>query len=219
MTRTGVPLMRPVWLDYPQSTGFYGDNREFLFGRDFFVAPVTTETLDAEDVHLPPGEWYDYWTAQKHTGKDKIALHPALDEVPLYVRAGAIIPMQPVVQNTGEKPDGALELHIYPGQDCVGALYEDDGHTFAYQKGEFLRVNYSCQAAMASITVTSSTEKNAFQPWWNTTEVTIFGAASEPKEVQVRGQVIHNWRYDSRSHAVILTVLDAVKDWNIQLAF
>ncbi len=218
-TRTGLPFMRPLFLEYPQAEEFYGDNRDFLFGRDLFVAPVVTEMVDAEEVNLPPGEWYDYWTAQKHASKDKITLWPALDEVPLYVRAGAIIPMQPVVQNTGEKPNGALELRVYAGEDCEGSLYEDDGHTFAYQKGEFLRVNYSCQASAASITVTSSTVNRAFQPWWNTTEVTIFGAAAEPKEVRVRDHVIHDWRYDGRSHAVILTVPDAVENWNIHLAF
>jgi alpha-glucosidase len=218
MTRTGVPLMRPVWLDYPQAGEFYGDNRDFLFGRDFFVAPVTTETTDPEEVHLPPGEWYDYWTAQKHASTEKIALRPALEEVPLFVRSGAIIPMQPVVQSTGEKPNGPLKLRVYPGEECAGSLYEDDGHTFAYQKGEFLRVNYSCQASTASIRVAGNTEKLAFPPWWDTTEVTIFGAAAEPKEVRVRDKVIQDWRYDSRSHAVILAVPGAA-DWNIQLAF
>jgi alpha-glucosidase len=218
MTRTGVPLMRPVWLDYPQAGEFYGDNRDFLFGRDFFVAPVTTETTDPEEVHLPPGEWYDYWTAQKHASTEKIALRPALEEVPLFVRSGAIIPMQPVVQSTGEKPNGPLKLRVYPGEECAGSLYEDDGHTFAYQKGEFLRVNYSCQASTASIRVAGNTEKLAFPPWWDTTEVTIFGAAAAPKEVRVRDKVIQDWRYDSRSHAVILAVPGAA-DWNIQLAF
>ncbi len=106
MTRTGLPFMRPVFLDYPQQESSYDDNRDFLFGSDLFVAPVVTEIVDAEEMQLPPGDWYDYWTAQKHASTDKIALHPALDEAPLYVRAGAIIPMQPVVQNTGEKPNG-----------------------------------------------------------------------------------------------------------------
>jgi alpha-glucosidase len=219
MTRTGVPMMRPVWLDYPQANEFYGENRDFLFGRDLFVAPVTTEMVDPEEIHLPPGEWFDYWTAQKHSGKDKITLHPALDEVPLYVRAGAIIPMQPVVQNTLEKPSGPLELKVYAGQDCAGSLYEDDGHTFAYQRGEFLRVTYSCQISSASITVSSRTEMRSFQPWWTSIAVTIFGAAAEPKEVRVRDQIIHDWRYDGRLNAVILAVPEAAENWDIHLAF
>jgi alpha-glucosidase len=218
-TRTGLPFMRPIFLDYPEVESFYNDNRDFLFGHDLLVAPVVTEMVDPEEVHLPPGEWYDYWTARKYTDRDKITLHPALDEVPLYVRAGAIIPMQPVAQNTGEKPNGSLELRVYPGDDCRGSLYEDDGHTFAYQRGEVLRVNYSCQISAGSLTVTSSTEKNTFRPWWNTAEVTILGAATEPKEVRIGDQVSHEWRYDSQLHSVTLTVPDALKNWSIRLSF
>jgi alpha-glucosidase len=211
--------MRPIFLDYPQAEDFYGNNRDFLFGRDLFVAPVTTEMVDAEEVQLPPGDWFDYWTSQKLSSKNKITLHPALDEMPLYVRAGAIVPTQPIVQNTMEKPRGSLELRVYPGDDCRGSLYEDDGHTFAYQRGELLRVNYSCQASATSITVNSSTEKTSYQPWWNSAEVTVFGASSQPKEVRVCNQPIHEWRYDAGAHSVIFTVPNAVQNWTAQLAF
>src|SRR5258708_29556628 len=77
-THTGLPFMRPVFLDYPQAEGFYGNNRDFLFGSDLFVAPVVTEMLDPEEVHLPPGEWYYYWTSRRFLSTDKILLHPSL---------------------------------------------------------------------------------------------------------------------------------------------
>lgn len=223
-SRTGLPLMRPVFLEYPQASDFYGDNRDFLFGRDFFVAPVTTEMVDAEEVLLPPGEWYDFWTSTRLSSKEKITLHPRLDEMPLYVRAGAIVPMQPVVQYTDEKPSGPLKLRVYlpistAGSDCRGALYQDDGHTFAYQKGEILRVNYSCQISNGSVNVASSIEKNAFQPWWKSAEVTVYGAAAAPKEVRIGDEVIHEWRYDAHAHAVTLSVPDAAKNWSVRLAF
>ena len=218
-TRTGLPLMRPVFLEYPQASEFYGDNRDFLFGRDLFVAPVTTEMVDAEEISLPPGVWYDYWTSEKHAYKEKINLHPRLAEIPLYVRAGAILPMQPVVQHTGEMPNGPLQLRVYPGNDCSGSLYQDDGHTFAYQKGEVLRVNYSCKVSAGSVTVTSSVDKRAFQPWWKSADVTIYGAAVAPTEVRVRDGIIHDWHYDGQAHAVTLTVPDAVKNWSVRLTF
>jgi alpha-glucosidase len=160
----------------------------------------------------------------KHTSKDKINLHPRLDEVPLYVRAGAIVPMQPVVQYTGEKPNGPLELRVYlpnntSSNDCRGTLYQDDGHTFAYQKGEILRVNYSCQVSHGAVTVTSSVEKNGYQPWWRGADVTLYGAASAPKEVRIGDEIIHEWRYDGLAHAVTLTVADAAKNWSVRLVF
>jgi len=223
-SRTGIPLMRPLFLEYPQASGFYGDDRDFLFGSDFFVAPVTTEMVDAEEISLPPGDWYDFWTNTRLSSKEKFSLRPRLDEMPLYVRAGAIVPMQPLVQHTGEKPNGPLELRVYlpastPGNDCRGTLYQDDGHTFAYQKGEILRISYSCQVSNGSVTVTSSTEKNAFQPWWKSAQVTLYGAASTPKEVRIGDEVIHEWRYDGLAHAVMLTVPDAARNWSVRLAF
>jgi alpha-glucosidase len=223
-SRTGIPLMRPVFLEYPQASEFYGDNRDFLFGRDFFVAPVTTEMVDAEEILLPPGEWYDFWTNTKLSSKEKFNLHPRLDEMPLYVRAGAIVPMQPLVQSTGEKPNGPLELHVYlpagtAGDDCRGTLYQDDGHTFAYQKGEILRVNYSCQVSNGSVTVTSRIEKNAFRPWWKSAEVLLVGTAAPPREVRIGDVVVHEWRYDGLGHTVTLAVPDAMKDWSVRLAF
>ncbi len=218
-TRSGLPFMRPVFLDYPQLESFYNDDRDFLFGSDLFVAPVATETVDPELVQLPPGDWYDYWTSQKHAGTEKLTLHPALDELPLYVRAGAIIPMQPVVQSTGEKPNGPLEIRVYAGNDCRGSLYEDDGHTFAYQRGEFRRTNYACQASAGSINVTAVTEKNAYQPWWHATRVTVFGAPAQPKEVHIGEQSTRDWQYDANTHSVTLLVPNAQDSWSVRLAF
>jgi alpha-glucosidase len=219
MSRTGLPLMRPIFLDYPQAEDSYGNNRDFLFGPDLLVAPVVTEMVDAEDINLPPGDWYDFWTAERHASKEHLSLRPRLDEMPLYVRAGAIIPMQPLVQHTGEKPNGPLELRVYAGENCRGSLYQDDGHTFAYTNGEFLRMNYSCKVSPGSMAITSSIEKNAFQPWWTSMQLTVFGASTEPKEVRVGDRAIHDWRYDSRSYTVTLTVPDALKNWSVQVTF
>lgn len=218
-SHTGVPLMEPLFLEYPDEQGLYGEDHEFLFGKDFLVAPVVSEKVDAEDIHLPPGDWYDFWTAEKHSSKEQISLHPALSETPLYVRAGAIIPMQPVVQSTNEKPDGPLELRVYPGSDCHGTLYQDDGLTFAYKKGNVLRVNFTCQLSPESLTITSSIEKNGYQPWWNSTQLKIYGTGAEPKEVHIGDQVTHDWRYDAQTHRITLTVPDALKNWNVRLNF
>ncbi|HEX8765192.1 MAG TPA: DUF5110 domain-containing protein, partial [Candidatus Acidoferrum sp.] len=218
-TRTGIPVMRPVFLEYPQAEEFYGDDRDFLFGHDLFVAPVTTEMVDPEDISLPPGDWYGFWTGVKHAHDEKIQLHPRLDEMPLYVRAGAIVPMQPVVQNTGEIPDGPLQLHVYPGDDCRGSLYEDDGHTLAYQKGEVLRVKYSCSASPSSISITSSIEKNAYQSWWNSAALTVYGVAAAPKEVRVGDRAIQGWHFDAQLQTLTLTISGALKDWSVRVQY
>ena len=222
--RTGIPLMRPLFLEYPDAPSLYREDHEYLFGRDLLAAPVLTEMVDPRDVNLPPGEWYDYWTSEKHTSGERIVLHPALDEMPLYVRAGAIVPEQPVVQSTDEKPRGPLELRVYPpgtgpGEDCRGSLYLDDGHTFAYQSGEFLRVNYACQVNSGNITVTSKVEQARFQPWWSTVAVSVFGAGGSPKEVRLGGNVLREWHYNPQSHAVTANVPDSPGGWTLQLFF
>ena len=170
-------------------------------------------------IQLPPGDWYDYWTSQKHAATDKIALRPALDELPFYVRAGAIIPMQPVVQDTEEKPNGPLEIKVYAGENCRGSLYEDDGHTFAYQRGEFRRTNYSCEVSPGAIAVSATTEKNAFQPWWQSARVTIVGAPAEPKELRIDQQSTRDWQYDAKTHSVNVTIPNAQENWTIRLTF
>ena len=218
-TRTGLPFMRPIFIEYPQLESSYDDDRDFLFGPDLFVVPVVTEKVDPLQIALPPGQWYDFWTSQKHASTEKITVSPAIDEVPLYVRAGAIIPMQPLIQSTSETPKGSLQLRVYTGDDCQGSLYEDDGHTFAYQRGNFLRMTYTCQAGPNSITVSSATDKNGFQPWWKSTEVTILGVSSKPKEFRINDQSTREWRYDSHSQAVTVTVPDAIKPWTIKAGF
>ncbi|HZC65267.1 MAG TPA: TIM-barrel domain-containing protein, partial [Candidatus Dormibacteraeota bacterium] len=217
-TRTGIPFMRPLFLEYPQLANFYGDSRDFLFGRDFFVAPVVTEMVDAEVIQLPPGDWYDFWTSEKHPSATPLRLNPRLEEMPLYVRAGAIVPMQAVVQSTMETPKGPLQLRVYPGDDCRGTLYQDDGHTFAYQRGEFLRQNFTCRVSPGSVTISSALEKNTFQPWWTSVEVTVYGM-SAAKSVDITPDAAatmhtaNNGRFDPAAHTYTFTIPGGPGTW------
>jgi alpha-glucosidase len=219
MSRTGLPFMRPIFLDYPQAPGVDGNDHDFLFGHDVFVAPVTSEMLDALEVHLPPGQWYDYWSGQKFSSTDTLRLHPRLEELPLYIRAGAVIPMQATVQNTSETPRAGLKLRVYPGADCGGSLYMDDGHTYAYERSEFLRVRYACEAAANSVTLSSKVESNRYNPWWTTTEITVYGIANAPREVRMGDKVIGDAKFDAAMHSVTFSVPDALKDWSVTVIY
>jgi alpha-glucosidase len=126
--------------------------------------------------------------------------------------------MQPVVQNTSEVPVGPLELRVYPGADCEGSLYQDDGHSFAYQNGEFLRVQYSCSNTPETLSVSSHTVKNGYKPWWTSAKVTVYGLAFSPKEIRIGEKVANGWQYDAASHSVAITVPDAAGDWTIRVA-
>ena len=170
--RTGAPITRPAWFEFPQAAG---SDRDFLFGRDLFVAPVVAERLDAHVVTLPPGAWYGLHDGVRHAAGEHVRFDPAPRDVPVFVRAGAIVPMQPVVQHTGEVPQGALEVHVWwPDEDgrCDGSLYDDDGQSLAYRKGAFLRIAFACERRGEGLVVTAMTTHAGFAPWWNA--VTVF---------------------------------------------
>ena len=220
MTRTGIPLMRPLLLEYPQSPEFFDDDREYLFGPALFISPVTTELEDVKVLQLPPGTWYNYWTGDKTSDRELIKMKPALDELPVYARAGSIVPRQPLVESSGETPRGALELRVYPAaQDCKGSLYQDDGHSFAYQKGEFLRVNYSCQLATAGIKISSVVERDGYKPWWSAAEIVVYGLDKSPQSVRVGDAMIRDWHYDPQQHSAVFTIPEAKGNWTAELIF
>ena len=219
MTRTGIPLMRPVFLEYPQAEEFYDENREFLFGGDLLIAPVVQETLDSYKVKFPPGEWYDYWSSELVAARQPLEVKPALDVVPIFVRAGAILPQQPLVQSTSETPEGALELRVYPGAECRGALYLDDGHTFAYTQGVYLRVNYTCEGDKKTVRVRGSAREGSFQPWWSGIQVTVFNADREPRELRSGEGTLGGWRYDAKAKAVTVTIPDSPGGWELRVNY
>ena len=145
--------MRPLVLNYPDDPRVWGLGREFLWGDDLLVAAVTREGARAWPVYLPAGSWYDFWSGARHEGRAGITLDAPLDRLPLLVRAGAIVPMGPVVQHTGERPLDEITLLIYPEGASSFELYEDDGRSNAYRRGEHALTRLECESAPAGITV------------------------------------------------------------------
>lgn len=216
MTRDGAPLMRPVFFDYPSSTA--GGDRDFLFGPDLFVAPAFSELQRAEEVRLPPGRWYEEGTSVVHSDTETLKLRPALDVLPVFVRAGAIVPERAAVRNDDETPKGPLELRVYPGADCRGVLYDDDGHSFAYKKGAYLRAAYSCAATEKSVEVNGGLEHDGYKPWWKDARLTVYGFAASPRDVRVDGRTASGWTYDAASGAVVVAIPRARRSWRAEIA-
>jgi len=137
-TQTGMPVMRALWLHYPEDSKAVACQDEYLWGRDILVAPVCEKGATSRRVYLPKGVWYDFWTQEKLEGGEHE--YPIdLETMPLFVRAGAILPFGPVKQHTGEKSD-QLSISIYPGADGSFLLYEDDGRSFNYRRGEWMGI-------------------------------------------------------------------------------
>jgi alpha-glucosidase/alpha-D-xyloside xylohydrolase len=129
---TGLPPMRALYLHYPKDPEAVKLGDEYLWGRDLLVAPVVEKGATSRHLYLPAGTWYDWWTNEKVDGGRWLERPVDLATLPLYVRAGAIIPFDPVRQYTAQSVSEPTTLKIYPGADGEFVLYEDDGRTLDY---------------------------------------------------------------------------------------
>ena len=150
---TGLPVMRSLWLHYPDDPAAVARGDEYLWGRDLLVAPVFEKGVTERKLYLPRGAWYDFWTNEKQDGGREVARAVNLETMPLYVRAGAVIPMGPPKQYTAEKVDGPLDIQVYPGANGQFLLYEDDGSSFAYRKGEWMGIQMAWNDARKSLSL------------------------------------------------------------------
>ena len=180
-SRTGDPIMRPLFYDYPDAMKSDCDKAmTFLLGRSLMVAgPPKPESPQPFSVCLPAGGWYDYWTGLP-VSQAKLKLMPKLDELPVYVRAGTILPRQPLVQSTMEVPNGPLSLYVYPGEDCRGELYFDDGVRIG---GPSLRQSVSCTVTPTGVQLHFAARQGKWRPWWKTIAVTVHGAKPVMKTI------------------------------------
>ena len=137
---TGLPLMRPIWLADPRDRQALRRDDEYLWGDNFLVAPVLQPGASQRSIYLPAGQWWDYWTNQQIEGGTEASRPVDLKTMPLYVKSGAVVPFGPVRQYTTELVNEPLDLLVYPGADGRFTLYEDDGESFLYEKGEFTRI-------------------------------------------------------------------------------
>lgn len=217
-SRTGVPLMRPMYMEFPSEPTVALAGEEYMFGSGLLIAPKVWPFLDPYEVIFPKGDWFNYWTGEKLSGGQTIKVDPPLDTLPVYVRAGTILPLQPVVQNIDELPKGALELKVYPGPNCAGNLYMDDGNTFAYQKGEFLRAHFTCTAETNQFTVQIAAPEGTYHPWFKDMSLTIY-AAGQARDVQVDGKSIKGWKTEKNTIVVPgVTWTSAAQEVKIQYA-
>jgi alpha-glucosidase len=144
---TGVAFFRPLYYDWPEDAGAYRSKGEYIFGDQMLVSPVTAPSdkvtgLSAEKVWLPKGEWIEWPTGMHFTGPAAIERSFSIDQIPVYLKAGAIVPMQPPMLYTGQKPVDPLIVNVWPlqpGASSTYSVYEDSGVSVEYQRGVFAR--------------------------------------------------------------------------------
>ncbi len=145
--RTAMPVQRPLVFDYQEDPTVRDNTTEFMFGPHLLVAPVCRPGVKTRACYLPAGEWYDFHTGRRLQGSRRVRARTPLDRIPIYVKAGAIVPMAEPVRSTLDYAPEELILQVYvPGHDGVfeSRLYEDDGLTERYMLGEYIRTDMTC---------------------------------------------------------------------------
>src|SRR5882672_8415910 len=164
--RTGVPPFRPLVLNYPDDANTYNLDDEFMIGDDLLVAPIVKPDVNSRFVYLPKGTWYDYWTNKKYSGGTMIRVDAPLETVPMFVRAGAIIPLAPPMNYVGEKRVDPITFAIYPDDkgSASTTLYEDDGLSPGYTDGAFRRTTVSVRRAANGFVASISAPVGQYNP-------------------------------------------------------
>ncbi len=153
VTSGGASLMRPLYADYVSDGRSVDVSDQFLFGRSILVAPMV-ESGRSRSVYLPSGNrWIDFWSGAISEGGKEISANAPLDIIPLYVKAGSIIPIGPQVQYAAEKPWDDLQIRVYPGTDCEFTLYEDEGDNYNYEKGRYSTIRMTWDDTKRELTI------------------------------------------------------------------
>ncbi|MBV9417878.1 MAG: DUF5110 domain-containing protein, partial [Solirubrobacterales bacterium] len=204
---TGLPITRPLYLDYPDQSPAYTSPNEYLYGPDVLVAPVTTPgTVSTESVWFPPGRWTDWFTGATFTGPSTRTLTVPLDRMPVFVKDGGIIPEQAPMSHVGARPDAPTILRVYPGARGAFSLYQDAGTGTGYLHGQDSRTSIVTWSAGHAINVAIGPVEGRYpgQPSARSFLVEL-ARITAPDRVRVGGHVAA-WTYDPATHTLTVRI-------------
>lgn len=223
----GLPAMRPLIFEFPADDRFLGADDAYLFGRNLLVAPVLLEGERTRTVDLPRGTWYDYWTDTAFAGGGTVTVAAPLETLPLFVKAGAVIPTQQPVQYSDQEPIDPLTLSCFPpdtGDTSRSYYYEDDGHSMKYLKGEYLSRSVTQVRRPDSIRVTLSECEGTYRPPHRNVVVSIRHCAWSPSSVRINGKTLPQdplmkgdgcWSANTASRVISVRFSDSPKSLTI----
>jgi alpha-D-xyloside xylohydrolase len=158
----GSTMMRPLVMDFNGDTQAVDQSFEYMFGKAFLVAPITESGVAQRDVYLPKStNWYDFYTGKHIEGGQTVKVEAPLDRIPLFVQAGSIVPVGAVVQHSAQDSNKELEIRIYEGAHGEFTLYEDEGDTYNYEKGQFSTIQFTWDDASKTLIIAD--RKGSFQ--------------------------------------------------------
>jgi alpha-D-xyloside xylohydrolase len=153
VTNAGYTPMRALAMDFQSDSRALNVGDQFMFGPAILVTPVTEPGADSRRMYLPKATWYDFWTGRAQTGGTTITTAAPLDRMPLFVRAGSILPMGPDLQYAAEKPADPIELRVYRGADGAFTIYEDQNDGYNYEKGVYAKIPIEWKEASKTLTI------------------------------------------------------------------
>jgi alpha-glucosidase (family GH31 glycosyl hydrolase) len=188
---TGLPIVRAMWIHHADDPVAVARGDQYLWGRDILVAPVVEKNAAARTLYLPRGgPWYNFWTEGMYPGGDQVIRAVDLETMPLYVRAGAIIPLGPVKQYTSEPVDGPLSITVYQGADGSFELFEDDGSSFEYRRGGWMGISMRWADRARRLTLSLSPGSRMRAPMVRELEVRLAGSPTVKKS-RFTGQTLN----------------------------
>ena len=227
-SETGIPAMRPLVFEFPSDREYIWNEQEFMFGDHLLVAPVLWEGATTRSLRLPEGTWYDFWTGKRYEGKTRVTVDAPMDRIPIFVRGGVVIPLQPVMQYVGEKPLDPLTLVAFPGDQVTSLYYEDDGISFAYEKGEYMERSIVQKMVSGRREVVLGKAEGTFKPVQRYAIVKMIDVGAKPVSI-VKGSskltlILQDdlgkkegWYYDEANHEVLVSFPDSQSEVIISL--
>lgn len=211
---SGLPITRPLYLDYPDQSAAYSNPTEYLYGPDVLVAPVSTPGyVSTESVWFPPGQWTDWFTGATFSGPSERTLTVPLDRMPVFVKAGGVIPEQAPMSHVGARPDAPTTLRVYPGSSGYLSLYQDAGSGNGYEHGEDSQTPIATWPSRGgratNVAIGPANGVYPGQPSARSFTVRI-ERVSAPDQVLLDGRLLRRsaWRYDAATNTVIVPVDD-----------
>lgn len=198
VSKNAFTIMRPLVMDFKNDATAIAQSYEYMFGKSFLVAPITEPGVNEWNVYLPKTTaWYNFWTGRRFTGGQTIKTGAPQNQIPLFVRAGSIIPMGKFIQSTNEKSD-TVEIRVYPGANGQFSLYNDEGDNYNYEKGKYTVVPFKWNEQQQTLTIDKQqgNYEGAFKKyifnvvWVNEESGMGIGMASKAKAIRYTGEKI-----------------------------
>ena len=218
MYRTSRPMMAPLLFDYQHDELTYRISDQYLFGHDMMICPVTNKGALSRPVYFPGEKWVDFWTGERIEGRQWKSFLTPPDLMPIFIKAGAIIPQQPAMQYTKEKPVTEISLLVYPSGTSSYLLYDDDGVSLDYQKGIYAQTLIESVEENGSWKLMIHATEGKYKPVTRTYQVKAYWDGEAPQQVMVNSKPIKEWKYDATLRQLLISPsLNNLKDIIIEV--